>query len=366
MKKILSLIIALAMFTGVFSALADAPPQAMQAAQRLLPENAILNSTGEDSQKLELTYKDQQDNQYKVTLNKVPLYVTRVSMKAADEAGAKAVKMEEPAVRDIILQRFPQAHITAIFVQAKSESELYYLVMFEREGYFYKARLNAATGRLTHYLQTASPELAQLPHEGISQEDAKERAKAFTAGGIVTDVKLAQTARGMVYRMEIHNGDVRYYVVLSAQDGSLMGLTSKLAQRVATEKVPAEVVITLPVIRDWDDHDDDWDDDLFDDDDRDHDDDWDDLFDDDDDDDWDDDWDDDDDDDDDRDDDDDDDDRDDDDDDDDRDNDDNDDDRDDDDDDDDDRDDDDDDDDDRDDDYDDDRDDDDDDDDDDD
>ena len=42
-------------------------------------------------------------------------------------------------------------------------------------------------------------------------------------------------ARRMVYRMEIHNGDVRYYVVLSAQDGSLMGLTSKLAQRVATE-----------------------------------------------------------------------------------------------------------------------------------
>ena len=107
----------------------------MQAAQRLLPENAILNSTGEDSQKLELTYKDQQDNQYKVTLNKV-LYVTRVSRRPRMRPARKPLKWKNRCARHHPAA-LPQAHHRH-FVQAKSESELYYLVMFEREGYFYK------------------------------------------------------------------------------------------------------------------------------------------------------------------------------------------------------------------------------------
>ncbi len=199
MKKLLSVLTALMMLVGFLPVLADAPQAAVAHARQYVPAEAEFTSTGEDAHKLELTFKDKASNEYKVVLNKSPLYMLRVSMKSPKEEGASTVRMDEATVRAQVLSAFPGAVIDHVFVEAKGEDELFFHVLLEREGQLYKVRLNAANGRMTHYVQRGAPDASTLPEVAVSQAQARQLALLHTSGGTVIDVQFGASSRGYLY-----------------------------------------------------------------------------------------------------------------------------------------------------------------------
>ena len=281
MKKLVSLLIALAMLvTTSLAVLADAPREAVAEAAKYVPSDAQLTSTGEDANTLEMTFKDSKDNQYRVYLSKSPLLVMRVNMKSADEAGGKQIGLEESAVRALVAQAFPGSLVSSVFVEAKGKEELYFVALFEREGQFYKARFNAANGRMTHYVMRGMPQMEQMPGVVIKTAQAMQLALEYAGGGVITDIQLGRAGTGAQYLVQVRNQDKMYAVLLSAADGSLVQMRVKdntlMDPPQLGAALPPSVIIPGQWDADWGD--DDWYDDFNDDDD-----DWDD-------DDWDDDW----------------------------------------------------------------------------
>ena len=278
MKKLLSLLIALAMLVTSLTVLADAPKEAVAEASKFVPADAKLTSTGEDANTLELTFKDSKENQYRVYLSKSPLLVMRVNMKSADEAGGKQIGLEEPAVRALVEQNFPGSVVSQVFVETKGEDELYFVVLFERQGQFYKVRFNAANGRMTHYVMRGVPQMEKMPGVGIKAAQAMQLALEYAGGGVVTDIQLGRVKAGAQYLVQVRNQDKMYAVLLNALDGSLVQMRVKdntlmdFPQLGTT--LPPAVVIPGQWDADWgdddwyddfDDLDDDWDDDDWDD-----------------------------------------------------------------------------------------------------
>ena len=199
MKKLVSLLIALAMLvTTSLAVLADAPREAVAEAAKYVPSDAQLTSTGEDANTLEMTFKDSKDNQYRVYLSKSPLLVMRVNMKSADEAGGKQIGLEESAVRALVAQAFPGSLVSSVFVEAKGKEELYFVALFEREGQFYKARFNAANGRMTHYVMRGMPQMEQMP--GVVIKTAQAMQLALDDPGRVRSLVIVNSAPEFIRR----------------------------------------------------------------------------------------------------------------------------------------------------------------------
>lgn len=111
-------------------------------------------------------------------------------------------------------------------MEAKGEDKLFVHALLEHEGYLVKARLNPQTGRLTHYVRRGRAQSALLPQVLIPQEAALQAALGYTGGGTVTDVQFGQNKGHYLYQVKIHMDDLLYRVVLSAEDGSLRGLST--------------------------------------------------------------------------------------------------------------------------------------------
>ncbi len=262
MKKLLSILTALMMLAGILPVLADAPQAAIDLARSYVHAGAEFTSTDEDARKLGLTFKDAQANEYKVVLNKSPLFMLRVSMKSPKEEGASSVQLDEATVRERVLSLFPGAVIDSLFLEAKGEDELFVHVLLEREGLLYKVRLNAGNGRMTHYVQRGAPGADVQPMVTISQAYARQLALGHS-GGTVTDVEFGHSSRGYLYLIETQNGETRYSILISAQDGSLLGLKTGRANLLPfAAYAAAPGVKPVPVSQDDDwifDKDRDWD-----------------------------------------------------------------------------------------------------------
>lgn len=221
MKRWLALIISVAMVLSVVGTLAESTPGAMDLALQYVPQGAEFSSTGEDAQKLELTFKDKDSNQYRVVLNKLPLYVIRVNMKSAKEAGASKAELDESTVRGILQNRFPTAVIEKLFLEKKGEDEIIFHAILSLDGFLYKVRMNAQHGNITHYVMRGAPAPEQFQPTLKSQAEAAALAVVFLNGGTVTDIQFGRFAQVYYYLVEVHKDDVRLKLMINAVDGTL-------------------------------------------------------------------------------------------------------------------------------------------------
>ncbi|HPY94244.1 MAG TPA: hypothetical protein PLR12_02350, partial [Clostridia bacterium] len=253
MKKLIIWAIAAAMLLSSVAVLADAPREAVAEAARFVPQGATLSSTGEDANTLELTFKDNADNEYLVLLSKNPLQVMRVNMKSTDESGGKRVQLEESAVRAAVQQAFPGAVTSQVFVEAKGEDELFFLAIFEHAGQFYKARFNTMNGRMTHYVMRGLPLPGQLPGVNITAEQAKQLAIAQAGGGVVTDIQFGFVGGEARFLVEVRFEGRSYKVQLRAKDGSLVGLHSNMSSLMDLAGFPVFQDPGSVITGNWDD-----------------------------------------------------------------------------------------------------------------
>ena len=159
------------------------------------------------------------------------------------------------------MELFAGAQVDKVFVEAKGEDELFFLVVMQKEGHFIKALLNASNGRLTRYVQRGVSDAA-LPGVAIIPEQARQIALGQAGGGIITDFEFGKTSRGFMYQVEVHREGTRYRILLSAVDGSVTGLSTK-ASALMDVWDPVAAQPPKVTISDWDDgwfddDDDDW------------------------------------------------------------------------------------------------------------
>ncbi len=224
MKRWAAVLLALAMLLGNPAAIADVPQAALEEARVQVPPGAELQSTGEDDNRVELTYKDAAANEYRVLFNRHPLYLLRVNMKSPREEGAPALRLDEAAVLSILGRRFPGAFVRGLYLEYKGEDEVFVHALLDHQGFFYKVRLNAGNGHITHYVQRGIPPAALFGGGLISRGQAFDAAIAQVPGGQVTDIQFGSAAGQQLYLVEVHLGEERFDIILSAADGGLLSL----------------------------------------------------------------------------------------------------------------------------------------------
>jgi uncharacterized membrane protein YkoI len=221
-KKWFAVLIGIAMMLCLTSTLAQEIPGALALARAQVPTDAELTSTGEDTWQLEVTFKDGEQNQYRVVVNKQPLYIVRVNMKSADESGAAQAALDEAAVRGKISNRFPGADIKGIYLEKKGEKEVFFQVVLVREGFLYKVRLNADSGNITHFVLRGAPASGQFQQELLSQQQAMEAALKYAGGGFVTDAQFGCFGQVYFYQVEVYQEASGMLMMINAVDGSLL------------------------------------------------------------------------------------------------------------------------------------------------
>ena len=146
MKKLLAILVSIAMMLSSVAAFAAASPEALNVAAPHVPVGAKVVSTGESSKHYELTYRDEATgDEYKVVLHKNPLSVKKVDIDYKDKKGSKTVVLTEAQVAAQVLGAYPGAAINGIFGE-KDDGLFEYVAIFERDGYLYQMKYNAEDG----------------------------------------------------------------------------------------------------------------------------------------------------------------------------------------------------------------------------
>ena len=209
---------------------------ARKLAEENLPAEARMTRMEQDQEEYEFLYVDETAGQrYEIEISKTSGQIVKLEQKTIGAAAAAEVALSEAQARAIVIDTYPQAQILSVSLD-EDDHGWEYEIRFNDGEYQGTLELQAATGEILEVTRKLGQRIV-VPSQGsgqngyLTEAEARSQAAKFVENAAVTDLDLEKQNGQYVYEIELYKDGVEYELVLNAQSGEEISLSTKWEDR---------------------------------------------------------------------------------------------------------------------------------------